>query len=593
MSGCTSQTSRRPAAASSSCEAAPPAAVVAAAKVWSSTLIALCTGVIASRCLYQYRMTVGRCCSCKKSTVPRIPRYPPPTCAAPAARAAAAPSPSAGSFLSCGIVSSSGCVPNRPLCAHGPARLALGEPPPARDEASPGTRPSASAGRMLRTMSYVAEALVISTSDLSVSGLQTQLRAATDSSMAAIRSLFNGLPKALFAYRQAGRLQEGAAGRAVCCLPKRRLPPPLLPGAGARTPHCLPQPCACSPTPSPMPQKRHQGRGRRAQRAAEQAGPRGLAGGVRHRRRQRGAAAAVGGRLHHHRHRSGAARPVPPLLLRLRLLPPPLLRPGAGASGGVQPGRGGLCGIRHAGACAGAPCALVLLAEALALPSQAICIWVLHLISQALFFLPNPPPALPLPTLLSHRRLRASASSAKPSQPGRWQWCWTWTAPCWSRSTSMCSPQTGEPGRQLAGPHCVSGHWEQGLLFGTHIPMVPATSRQPASLPSRWVLTPCLIPPPPLLLQARPALADGQPDAGARWAGGVGAHLPAARRGAPRRGGARGLLDLAGGGPQLPRAPAPGLGAAARPAHQGGLCWGGRGGWVGRGTSPASSCGRA
>ena len=59
-------------------------------------------------------------------------------------------------------------------------------------------------------MSYVAEELVICTSDLSILGLRTQLCAATESSMGAIRSLFNGLPKALFSPRQ-GPALAGAA----------------------------------------------------------------------------------------------------------------------------------------------------------------------------------------------------------------------------------------------------------------------------------------------------------------------------------------------------------------------------------------------
>ena len=50
-------------------------------------------------------------------------------------------------------------------------------------------------------MSYVAEELFISTSDLSITDLRTQLRAATESSLAAIRSLFSGLSKAVFSPR--------------------------------------------------------------------------------------------------------------------------------------------------------------------------------------------------------------------------------------------------------------------------------------------------------------------------------------------------------------------------------------------------------
>jgi hypothetical protein len=80
-------------------------------------------------------------------------------------------------------------------------------------------------------MSYVAEELVISTSDLSITDLRTQLRAATESSLAAIRCLFNGLPKALFSPRQGAVLAGGGRQPLLVAAPTTAR---LLCGAGAR-----------------------------------------------------------------------------------------------------------------------------------------------------------------------------------------------------------------------------------------------------------------------------------------------------------------------------------------------------------------------
>ena len=128
-----------------------------------------------------------------------------------------------------------------------------------KTELSPAPGLSASAGRRLRTMSYVAEELVISTSDLSITDLRTQLRAATESSLAAIRCLFNGLPKALFSPRQGAVLAGGGrqpllvaaptTARLLCgagARPRRRLPAASLPDPALLThlpphlPHLLP-----------------------------------------------------------------------------------------------------------------------------------------------------------------------------------------------------------------------------------------------------------------------------------------------------------------------------------------------------------------
>jgi hypothetical protein len=83
----------------------------------------------------------------------------------------------------------------------------------------------------------------------------------------------------------------------------------------------------------------------------------------------------------------------------------------------------------------------------------------------------------------------------------------------------MCSPQTGEPERQPdRGPVCEDGG-ARACYWRLH-PWMPPT------LAFSWVLTPRTLPSRPL--QARPALADGEPDAGAFWSGSFGENLPAA-----------------------------------------------------------------
>lgn len=178
------------------------------------------------------------------------------------------------------------------------------------------------------------------------------------------------------------------------------------------------------------------------------------------------------------------------------------------------------------------------------------------------------------PTLPSTDRRRPTAwpSSRGPSRRARWRWSWTWTPRCWRASICRWRPPTGACG---AGGH---KGWGYGELRGCEMEgsrhlaaQAPRLRSQLPCLPPCHHLTRCA--------QARPALAAAAADAAAVGAGGDGAREPPARRAAPRRVRARGQLGVEGRRAQLPRAPAPGLVAAARRAGAGA----GAGGWGLRG----------